>query len=677
MLSGTAPGNRKAVLQNLVKKGHQIEGLNVPEGGQQQAQQDPSMVGQQPEPSREQIQEAVNKRAMTQGMTGPFGRLGIGIGKGAMSTISGASELGQRGLQFLTGIKPKTGDAGPFQTRGGIVQLKDELTTPEGLEENVGFFGEQIAEFVIPGMVIDKAHKAVAVPEKLTKLQKVLNLGKKSAEGAALFGGVTAIQEGDINEDVGVSAAIGAAFPLAEAGVKAIGKFLTKKLPSRMLNKILHTHTKEFKFGKDPGLTVAKEKIVGNSLDDISRGIDKRMTKIGKDITKKVSKSSQAPTNAKRIIEDIINKNASKISDPNSAARLKAVTDQIFKSTKYSTKSGALIPKGAKDLTKLSAKELHALQQQVGKLTQWTGQAYEKPVNQILKDIYVALGKKLPSGTQALQARWASLLGAQRSMDYALANAARRNMIGAGSAAGALLGSQYGNEGNRAQNAIIGAILPAIMRMPAVRSRIGAAAANAEVSKEVTNNILRSVLGGATMVGRDDEVQPVDTTLPDMLKDLLGVETANAGGYGAPPESPGSDYVDDPEYEAKFGHKKPKIEPYSAYGTIRFPGQYTNIQHDYDEKSETKPFRGHVTGHSTKHGHAWLQCPLPTKIPQNITTGDDYYAWMKKFYGPIVDVKDYDPETNEWSIRLETGAKKEDYRCTVDGIQKKIPVSNQ
>ena len=43
----------------------------------------------------------------------------------------------------------------------------------------------------------------------------------------------------------------------------------------------------------------------------------------------------------------------------------------------------------------MTADEIHKFQQKIGKLTQWTGQPYEKQVNQMLADMYREVGGRL------------------------------------------------------------------------------------------------------------------------------------------------------------------------------------------------------------------------------------------------------------------------------------------
>lgn len=165
------------------------------------------------------------------------GRVGTelrGAGKGLLSTISGVSELGQRGLAKLTGVGPIGGE---------VTKLPEEITTPkEG--EKIGFAVEQIGEFFVPGAAATKvakvkdAAKALQAAAKVTSkapksLQAIATAGRGAARGAAEAGVVGAAQAGEVEGGVEAAkfgAVGGAAGQALGAAARGVGKFARGKV---------------------------------------------------------------------------------------------------------------------------------------------------------------------------------------------------------------------------------------------------------------------------------------------------------------------------------------------------------------------------------------------------------------------------------------------------------------
>ena len=215
---------------------------------------------------------------------------------------------------------------------------------------------------------------------------------------------------------------------------------LTQKLPSKMINTLIRPPEKAFRFSRNPGLTVAREGIVGNNLDDLSRGISSR-------ISEHMGKLETAVKNNYDIVDGsdilpVINQFKSKAISLGAEGqplvnRLQNLQDLIthtFKLTKDD-----IITKGApRDLTKLKLTDVLAIKRLVGEGTQWTGQAFDKSVNQARVKVYYMLDdiidKKLGSlgdlTAKELNGRVSSLIDAKSSIVKAIANTERRNLFG-------------------------------------------------------------------------------------------------------------------------------------------------------------------------------------------------------------------------------------------------------
>lgn len=139
----------------------------------------------------------------------------VGAAKGALSTISGASELGQRGLQKITGVQAP------------VSKISERFTKPIGTGQQAGFAAEQIGEFFIPGSKIAKAEKAAEAFVQASKiipkvLKPITKLGTRSAIEAGTAAGITSIQQGKVGEEAKTAALIGGAVPVAGSVLKKI-----------------------------------------------------------------------------------------------------------------------------------------------------------------------------------------------------------------------------------------------------------------------------------------------------------------------------------------------------------------------------------------------------------------------------------------------------------------------
>lgn len=139
--------------------------------------------------------------------------IAIGVGKNILGTISGAAELGQRGLRAATA--PITGG------EQEIASIPEEITTPEGTFQTVGDVIGEIGTFAVPGA---KLAKVGQVPAAASRFQKAVGLGKKILAESTLGAALTGIQEGEFGEQAKesglITAGLTAVSPLASVPVK-------------------------------------------------------------------------------------------------------------------------------------------------------------------------------------------------------------------------------------------------------------------------------------------------------------------------------------------------------------------------------------------------------------------------------------------------------------------------
>lgn len=189
----------KEILDGLTARGYTIQGLN------------------ENQPQNTQSEK-----------TGGLQGVGVGIAKGALSTLKGAGQLGEKiGQGILGGVEKLTGlPVTPESTyseealqasadKGGLGKLlTEENLKAKGTAETIGKFGEQVAEFAIPAT-------------KVSKLTKGASMVGKIIPRAITSGGVATVQEGEIGKGTGI--AVGAEIALPVAG-KLVNNLIFKPL---------------------------------------------------------------------------------------------------------------------------------------------------------------------------------------------------------------------------------------------------------------------------------------------------------------------------------------------------------------------------------------------------------------------------------------------------------------
>ena len=147
-------------------------------------------------------EESINPPTFFGSLKKDLGELTTGAAKGALSTVKGISNLGNKlivnPVLSLTG--QKTQKELPAESLQAAVEQKlglkpGQLTTPEGALQKVGFGAEQIGEFFIPGL---REEKGAAIAGKLAG--KIPGLAKKApviVEKVAPFLGRSATMAAD------------------------------------------------------------------------------------------------------------------------------------------------------------------------------------------------------------------------------------------------------------------------------------------------------------------------------------------------------------------------------------------------------------------------------------------------------------------------------------------------
>jgi len=343
-------------------------------------------------------------------------------------------------------------------------------------------------------------------------------LGARAGAEALSTGAVTAAQTGGDVKKTLENAALGAAFPLAGAAIgKAVAPvkgFLSSKLPSRFINvSVLKPLEKEFRFGRDPGASVLAEGITANTKDGLFKQIVAKKRELGKLIGEKlgapaakgkliniepaiakldealeVARKSGEPAYYQRLqaikkgltdqLEARGGKLASKVLTPAERAKVTTQVSKLKAERSRMAQGGAtrkgldqelaaleqkLSPEYGKKKTFLSPEEAALLKTQIGEATKWTNQAFDNEVNQARVAVYRKLNDLIDlavPGTKSLNARYAGMLSAEKSLERTMNIAERHNIIGLSPLIGAGIGATVSvASGDTSPEAIIKAML--------------------------------------------------------------------------------------------------------------------------------------------------------------------------------------------------------------------------
>lgn len=143
-----------------------------------------------------------------------LGNVLIGAGKGALTTVKGASSLGEK---LVTGVgriltpksmEEKLGFSKQEQT-GAEKLIPESLTEATNTYQKIGKFGEQVAEFAIPATKVGTATKG-------------LSLAKQLLTRAATSGAVATAQSGQVGKETAIASGVELALPGVGKAIKPV-----------------------------------------------------------------------------------------------------------------------------------------------------------------------------------------------------------------------------------------------------------------------------------------------------------------------------------------------------------------------------------------------------------------------------------------------------------------------
>lgn len=322
-----------------------------------------------------------------------------GATNSAKSAVQGLQQFGSKILDNTAGRIGKGLATGDYSATDG--QTKGKPFANQNLEnyttaQKFGNFTGEVAQFAIPGGAITKTGKAAGLANRAkvagklgtgkanTVAERVTDYGSRGLVEGTQYAGIEGVTSGGFDKDEVDVAIMSSLFPGAGAALKA-GKRLTSKgkdeLAGRFINSFVKPRQKDFAYGKNPGRTVAREKIVANSLEDIQPQIQNRL-----DVRKNELNVELAKADAKGAGLEMFD------------STMKTLDDKIatLKETPNEYSSVITRLEGLKDdLTlivpteRLSLVEASGLKTRIGGMTKFTGNPSDDLlVNQTKQELY-------------------------------------------------------------------------------------------------------------------------------------------------------------------------------------------------------------------------------------------------------------------------------------------------
>jgi hypothetical protein len=432
-----------------------------------------------------------------------------GLGKSALQLFQGVGELGQniaqqtagRVVEAVTGQPKEELGSKMFESGTEEFETLKDATKTETTGESIGKFVGDIAQFIIPATAVSRVQKGSSLASKIV--------------GQALSDtGVQTAREGELNKDVRDTAILSLIIPsVLTGGQKAVSALLGKSdSAGRVINSLIKPASKEFSYGKNPGMAVAKEGIVANSLDDLVTKIDDTIKNKSNEYIEAIKKSNTALniSDSFKPIDEALDV-AVKQNNQGLVNRLNTIKVALTNNlTSQVDELGnqIIVPSGIKQLDNISPEDLVSIKRDIGEMTAFTGNpSDDKLVNKALKGIYGNIKSKIDQavpGSSEISERIASLISAKTATANRVGILARQNV-------GNFTGKVIGGAG-AATSIFTGNPVPALiglgiagienaMGTPAFKTRFAKFLSNA--SSAQLDELYKSVPGIRAVINRE------------------------------------------------------------------------------------------------------------------------------------------------------------------------------
>lgn len=267
-------------------------------------------------------------------------------------------------------------------------KLNDQFKTAMGGDRHptafgVGQLGGEVATLAAPVGALGKVAKVGA--EALGAGAKTAKLAQAATEGAAFTAGQGLTENKNQSlEDYAINTGLNVAFP----GVGMVAKSVGESVPGRIINSLIKPLAKDFAYGKNPGETISKLGITGNTMEELIQNIKTARQDAGSTIGSVISQA-QSPLKLdlnqtlKGIDEAINVANRTPRTNATLLSRLDNVKADIVDNLN-TTGDGIEAAQGLKGL--------------IGDLTKWTGaHSDDAAVNKALQKTYTSIRDQMDS----------------------------------------------------------------------------------------------------------------------------------------------------------------------------------------------------------------------------------------------------------------------------------------
>ena len=258
---------------------------------------------------------------------------------------------------------------------------------------------------------------------------------------------------------------------IAGEGAVMGARKLAGSAAGKIINSILKPKTAAFKYGRNPGKTVAKLGIVGNSVEDFGQNIGKtiqtklddlgNILKVPQNVAKKINY-----TKAVNILDDTIDDlGKSPKMNKTIISKMQDLKDDLLA---LATKTGK------KNIKKLTPEEALNMKRVTGNAAKWTGTDTPAEFQGLIHKMYHAMRKAMEKAipeTAQINDDIANLIGAQRAIPGAVARAEKAGPMGLFKLRTALAGGAGALLGGGTPGAVAGIAAEKIASSPPVATR--------------------------------------------------------------------------------------------------------------------------------------------------------------------------------------------------------------
>ena len=231
---------------------------------------------------------------------------------------------------------------------------------------------------------------------------KAIYQGGRIAENAALGVGYNTasnlVNDRPITDNIGTSAIIGGAIPVAGSAISGTKNAIQKSLGSSaegIINSLIKPLAKDFGYGKNPAQGILKEKIVANNFEDLAQKVNTRASEIGQRISAVGSQidNTGVKLNLNKALTPIDEaiQGAAKMNNDSLFKSLNRIKDALTNEFTVGSENGvpSIVKGGARDLSSMTYNQAKDFLSNIAEHTRFTGNpSDDKALNMATKKAY-------------------------------------------------------------------------------------------------------------------------------------------------------------------------------------------------------------------------------------------------------------------------------------------------